>query len=213
MKNADEALAKLTEQAELVKTLQAQIAAKDGELAKFKDFDPDAMRASLGELTETLRGEREERGVQISDWATNVDKLTAQNEKQRKALEGSLIVAEMSAAIVRKKGNPEMLLPFAQLSARMEETSDGYRTYVVDAAGNKLVNSKTLAPMTFDDYVSETLIVKYPAMFLGTGASGSGAGRSVAPGSFGYRRSIDGSDSKAYLANVEDIAAGRVDVK
>lgn len=209
--DTETAIAKFTQQTELVKTLQAQIAAKDEELARFKDFDPAAMREQIASLTESLNSVRADKDSQISGWETNHATLTAENAKQRTALENSFITTEMSAAIARKKGDPAMLLPFATKYARLEETPEGYRTHVVDESGIKRMNVKG-EPVTFDEFVSETLIPRFGKAFAGTGSSGSGAGRSI-NSSGDSRRTVSMRDGKDFVNNLQGIIDGSVRVK
>lgn len=60
-------------------------------------------------------------------------------------------------------------------------------------------------------YISETLRSEYPEWFNGSGASGGGASRSAVGG--GGKTVIPVGDGKAFIANLDKIASGEVEVR
>jgi hypothetical protein len=139
------------------------------------------------------------------------DKFAGREQKVRAALEKRLVQAELTAAIARAKGNPELLLPHAERFVRVKETDNDFVAYVADEQGNPLVSDGQGTPMTFDQLVEQRLMARFPAAFEGTGSSGGGASR-PSGGTGGGARSIAANDADAFLANLEGIAKGTVTV-
>lgn len=133
---------------------------------------------------------------------TKIGKLT-------KALERRLIQAELTKAIAAKKGDADLLLPYAERFARTKETDDDFEAYLVDAAGNQRFSDGQATPMTFDAFVEQELMTKFPRAFDGTGSSGGGASKSNA-GSGGAKRFIASSEIPNHL---EAVLSGEVEVR
>ena len=132
--------------------------------------------------------------------------------KQRKALERRLVDAELTRAIAAKKGDPDLLLPYARQFVRVKETDDDFEGYIADERGNPLVADGKGTPMDFGMFVEQTLMVKFPRAFDGTGSSGGGAAKSNAGGVGTRSIPASGLDMAGFGALVGDIASGKTDV-
>lgn len=62
-----------------------------------------------------------------------------------------------------------------------------------------------------EKFIADEVRTQYPEFFEGTGSSGGGAPRSVASGA--GVRVIPAGDNKAFVANLKDIASGKVEVR
>jgi len=187
-------------------------------LKAFEGTDPEEYKRlkTAAEETERQRaaaeGDWQKLEVQLKDrHKAEMGKAGARATKLQKALEKRLVQAELTAAIVRRKGDPDLLLPHGERYVRVRETDDDFVAYVVDEQGNALVADGQGTPMTFDQLVETKLMVRFPAAFEGTGSSGGGASR-TGGGAAGSARTIAAGDDAAFLANVGDIAKGAVKV-
>lgn len=144
--------------------------------------------------------------------ADEMKRAESRMAKLTAALEKRLIQAELTAAIAAQKGNAELLLPHAERFVRVKETDEDFVAYVVDEHGNALVADGQGSPMTFAQLVEQRLMPKFPGAFEGTGSSGGGASRSSG-GAAGGSRTIAAGDNAAFLANLDKIASGAVEVR
>lgn len=135
-----------------------------------------------------------------------------QIQKMTRVLERSKVDSELIRAIAAKKGDPDLLLPYARQFGRMRETDDDFEGYVSDERGNPLVADGKGTPMNFESFVEQHLMVKFPRAFEGTGSSGGGAPKSHAGGGGGGPKSITVGDNDAFIGSLHDIAGGKVDV-
>lgn len=127
-----------------------------------------------------------------------------------RALDKRAIQAELTKAIAAAKGDPDLLLPYAERFVRTRETEDDYEAFVVDASGNPRIADGKGTPYSFQKFVEEDLMTKFPRAFEGTGSSGSGASKST--GGAGGQRVIAAGDNKAFIANLDAIASGKTAV-
>lgn len=132
--------------------------------------------------------------------------------KMRKVLERKVVESELVRAIAAKKGDPDLLLPYARQYARMRETDDDFEGFVSDERGNPLVSDGKGTPMDFSAFVEQHLMSKFPRAFEGTGSSGGGAPRSSAGGGGGNPKRISAGDNNAFISSLKDIANGKVTV-
>lgn len=202
--NRDEALAE-------AKRAKAALKAYDG-------VDPQKFK----ELSEAAQKAEEEAARKSGNWDAQKAQMTAAHQKElaaatagrdklSKALERRLVDAELTRAIAAKKGDPDLLLPYARQFVRVKETDDDYEGYIADERGNPLIADGKGTPMTFDSFVEQNLMSKFPRAFEGSGSSGGGAAKSSAGGG-GVMRSIPAGDNRAFLQNLEGIAKGTVTV-
>jgi hypothetical protein len=140
---------------------------------------------------------------QLGEYETKV-------KKYQSALEKRLIQAELTKAIAANKGDPDLLLPYAERFVRTRETDEDFEAYVIDASGNARVADGKGTPMSFEAFVQQDLMSKFPRAFDGTGSSGGGASKSNAGG--GGARNIAANDRAGFMANLEAIANGKANV-
>lgn len=202
--NRDEALKE-------AKAAKAKLAAYDG-------FDPEeykALKAAAAEAERkkaTAEGDFKALEKQLVDrhqaeLGAKDTKLT----KLQKALEKRLVDAELTRAIAAHKGEPDLLLPYARQFVRVREVDDDYEGYIADERGNPMIADGKGTPMDFSQFVAETLMKKFPRAFEGTGSSGGGAAKSSGGGAAGIKTIANG-DGMSFLAEVENIAAGKTTV-
>lgn len=186
-------------------------------LQNYDGVDPTEYKS----LKDAAAAAEEKRAAAEGDFNTLKKQLVENHQKElgardgkigklTKALERRLIQAELTKAIAAKKGDPELLLPYAERFARTKETDDDYEAFLVDQAGNPRYSDGQATPMTFDAFVEQELMTKFPRAFEGTGSSGGGAPKSNAGGG-GVKRIASG-DNAAFLANLDAIAKGDVEV-
>lgn len=132
--------------------------------------------------------------------------------KLNKALERRLVDAELIRAITAKKGEPDLLLPYARQFVRVREVDDDFEGYVSDERGNPMVADGKGTQMDFGSFVEQHLMAKFPRAFEGTGSSGGGAPRSAASGGGGGQKTVSASDHNAFISHLADIASGKVEV-
>jgi hypothetical protein len=132
---------------------------------------------------------------------TKIGKLT-------KALERRLVDAELIRAITAKKGEPDLLLPYARQFMRVKETDDDFEGYVADERGNPLVADGKGTPMDVNAFVEQTLMVKFPRAFEGTGSSGGGASKSIAGGGGGQKVIAVPANGRISMEDIEGLAKG-----
>jgi|TARA_Y100000310_G_scaffold255696_1_gene263237 hypothetical protein len=107
--------------------------------------------------------------------------LQAKLEARTGQLKEATITSELRKAIVDQGGNPTLLVPAMLPSVRAEESDDGrIHPVVVDSEGTARVTGADLAPMSFQDLVSEVKDrPEYAPAFSANGASGGGTNSTV----------------------------------
>ena len=144
--------------------------------------------------------------------------IKAEQMKTQKALAAleKRKVSKLTEALVKAEVLPEMLdllVLKGSASVRLRESDTDWEEYVADERGVQLVSDGIGTPMGIDSFVQQILKAQYPGAFKGTGSSGGGAPRSNAGGGgSGSTQVIAAGDSKAFMANLKDIAAGKVTV-
>ena len=193
--------------------------AKDA-LKNYEGIDPDEFKRLKTAAEEADRKKALAEGdfntlkAQMADrHAKELEARDGKVTKLTKALERRLVEAKLAEALAKHEADPK-LLPLLQLEGRnhirVRETDDDFEEFVADEKGNQLVADGKGTPMTVDDYVSTTLKTMYPGAFKGTGSSGGGASKSNAGG--GGDSVIARGDNRAFINNLEAIAAGKVQV-
>jgi hypothetical protein len=186
-------------------------------LAAYEGVDPEEFKKLKAAADEAERKKATAEGNFASLEKQLIEKHGVELEKERgraaklqKALEQRLVQAELTSAIAKHRGDADLLLPIAKDSVRVRETETGFEAYVADKDGNARIADGKGTPMTFDDLVTQELLVKYPRAFDGTGSSGGGASKST--GSAGSSRVIPAGDNDAFIANLDGIAKGTTKV-
>lgn len=179
------------------------------DLKKFKELKDAAETAERARLT--ADGDFKSLEKQMAERHTS--ELAGRDQqigKMTKVLERRLVEAELIRAIAGKKGDPDLLLPYAKQYGRMRETDDDFEGYVSDERGNPLVADGKGTPMDFGTFVEQHLMVKFPRAFEGVGSSGGGAPKTRAGGGGGGGpKSIPSNDNDAFISSLADIASGK----
>jgi hypothetical protein len=174
-KNRDEALTEAKRAKKALDAWDGKDPAKYDELLAAAQKAEADRAAATGDF-ETLKKQLvEKHTAELTGKDGKIGKLT-------KALERRLVDAELTRAIAAKKGEPDLLLPYARQFVRVKETDDDFEGYVADERGNPLVADGQGTPMSFSAFVEQTLMVKFPRAFDGTGSSGGGAAKANAGG-------------------------------
>ena len=209
-----------------VSGLKSALAKTKDELRKAKgrvpaDFDPEKYEELLalqeefqkGKLPEKQREEFDSLKQQLQEQhKKQTGQLEAKIERLQGALRKELVTARAASAIAAQKGSVRLLLPHVERYSNVLESDDGdFTPVVVDDKGHTRVN-KDGEPMTYDELVAEMRAsADFQGAFEGTGSSGGGASRSTAGG--GSKTVVAAGDNSAFLANLEGIAKGEVEVR
>ena len=203
--NRDELLGEL-------KTLKAASKAYDG-------IDPKEYKTLKVAAAEAASKKAEADG----DWEALKQQLIEQHGKDTDALkvelgaahgsiEKLLVDARAVAAIVEAKGSPKVLLSHVKQFVKVVRDGEEYAVQVVDGNGTQRFKDGAGTPMTIEHLVQELRDdPEFAVNFEGSGSTGGGAAKST--GRAGGAKTIAAGDSKAFMANLEDIAKGTVEVR
>lgn len=160
----------------------------EGSISKFKDLDPDSVRASLAKLAELEGIDPTKEADKIAQ--TKVDaaikQLTGRHETAlgerdsrigflQGAVSNMMVDAAATAALAEAKGSVDLLLPHVKSAARVNEVDGRFVVEVQDRDGNVLLDNKG-SPITIKDYVAELRKSDtFARAFDGEGQSGSGS--------------------------------------
>lgn len=183
--------------------------------AKFGDIDPDRYR----ELSEKAQKERDKKLIDAgkvdelvaervdamkADFDKQVQALSGEKEKLTSQLEG-LVIDNAIRDAAAKSGVRSTAVDDVLLRGRMLFRLQDGKAVPMD--GDKPIYGKTGDPMDISEWVG-TLAEKAPHLFE---PSQGGGAKGTAPGQPGGGR-IARDDSAGYLANLDDIASGKVKV-
>lgn len=199
------------------KKVQERLTAFDGiDPDKYKklealELDIEQKRAKAeGDFT-TLQKQMQERTDKV------VGERDAKIAKLTKALDRRLVQAELRKAIGDKRGmqdSMDLLVEHGARFVKVRETETDFEPYVADEHGNALIADAKGTPMDIPTFVEQTLMVRFPRFFEGSGGSGSGATKpNGGAGGGGSPRVIAAGDNKAFIDNLAEIAGGKVDVR
>lgn len=171
-------------------------------LAEYDGMDPEGkMKTAQAEFEKTLTAkfEKSHKGLVAkheTELKTSADKL----DVVTKQLQAQLIASAALKALAAHKGTPELMLPIVERAVTMKQQEDGTFVAVVhDSEGIERIspNPQSQARMTVEELVAELHAdKKYAGGFEGTGASGTGAGRSSSTGSGVNAHRISAEDAK-----------------
>jgi len=190
----------------------------EGQIAKFKDLDPDKARRALEEVEQ----------LKAIDPAKEADKLAntkfeaakaqlieahsaeLQGREQRiglltKTVEELLIDAAATAALAEAKGSVELLLPHVRKHTKVKEVDGRFTVEVIDGAGNARIAGSKGEPMDIKGLVAEMRQSDtFARAFDGEGHSGSGkvedAGAGGRPKNFNPADLVDPAKRTAAIA-------------
>jgi hypothetical protein len=196
-------------------TLLGEVKAAKKALAAFEGVDP----AEFNRLKTAAEEAEREQAAAEGDWTKLEEKMKeahaaelAGKDKRIGKLMGAinkhLVDAELTKALVAAKGDAALLLPHARKFVQTRETDDGFEVFVADEKGTPLVSDGQGTPMTMTQLIEGKIAEQFPRAFEGTGSSGGGASKSI-PSGGGHTRTIAADDKESFMANIEDIAAGK----
>jgi len=193
-------------------------------LEQFGDVDLDEYAKMREQIAEIQKQKAKDAG----DWETRESQLRKEmaevSAKERKALETELEglrgaldeevrIARATSALAEHKGSTKVLLPHVLRYTKTVKGEDGrYTAIVVDEQGNPRIGDSQGSNMSIAQYV-ETLKADpdFARNFEGTGSTGGGASKSTG-GASGPVRKIAANDGDAFIANLEKVAKGEVEV-
>lgn len=193
------------------------------EQATGDDFDPEEFRRLKTEAAERARKDDEAKG----NWAKleqqlkdlHAKELAAARAEAQEALAGlstHLRDGNLTSALVKagaKKGMLDLLVGHGAKFVDVRKVDGRFVPVVVDATGTPKLADGAGTPMGIDGLVEQVLKAQYPDAFEGSGSSGGGASRSAAGGSDTGTKVIAANDPAGFLAHVEEIAKGKVEVQ
>jgi len=179
------------------------------------DFDPEQY-AALKAQQEALAVEKAKAAGDfeaikrqlVERHAADLEKANQRAERLRGTLEARMVDAELTTAIARAKGVPELLLPHVRRAVKIDWEADEPHAYVANKKGEPRVGDERGTPMSFDQLVEEyRQDPVFARAFEGTGSSGSGASGSNGGG--GAVRQIKRNDPRAIGLYAEELSAGK----
>lgn len=163
------------------------------------------------------KGEWEKLREQMTKKHTDaMDAEQTARETVMKKLRKVLVDNEATKVITSEefKGNPTLLLPHLRDRVRVDESGDDFAVTVLQADGQTpLIADASGTPATIKDLIGE--MREDPAFgqaFAATGASGTGSQNSGSNAARAGSKLAGGNDD-AFIANLEDIASGKVVVE
>jgi len=195
-----------------------QVAELRGKLKGFEGIDPETYKTLVTAHEESQRKQAEEAGdfaarekQLVEKHTKELDALKAELAEERGATERYLIDASATSALAEAKGSPKVLLPHIKAHTRIFRENGERVVQVVDERGNQRITDGKGTPMTIGDLIDELKAdPDFARNFEGSGSSGGGASRST--GGAGGRHVVAADDNDAFIANLEAIAKGEVEV-
>lgn len=201
------------ELAKEAKSAKAKLAAYEGiDPERHKQLEADAAEAERKKAA--AEGDFKQLEAQlVKKYEGEKEVLSGEVKRMRTSMEKNLIDAAAATELARHSDSPRMLLPHIRSQMKVVEADGEFYARVVDENGNvRIGNGQGSSPMTLPELIEEMKQDKeFAPAFRGTGASGGGATKSNA-GS-GGSRVVTAGDNSAFLANLEDIAKGKVNVR
>ena len=191
----------------------AELAEARKRLKALDGIDPQAVKTMQAKLTE-LEHERKAKSAGLTS-----EELNRLRQEVRDDLEGEYSTFKQSAEQLGKEIR-ELRLDsvvknvMGKQGVRGERVNALFRLtadqFDLTDDGQPMVRDRKGTPV--DKYVAEVLSKEYPEFFTGTGSSGGGASKSAQSAS-GGSHVIPAGDNSAFLANLEGIAKGTVEVR
>jgi hypothetical protein len=200
--------------------LRRETAAAKAKLAAYEGIDPEEHKKlkSAAEDAERkrLQGEGDFKQLEtqlVTKYEGALEKERTVSRGYRAAVEKNLIDAAVATELSKHSDNTRILMPHVRSRMKVVEQDGEFFARVVDEAGNvRIGKGQGSSPMTLSEFVDEMKLDKdFAVAFRGSGSSGGGA---VKPSGWaGGVRTIAADDNKAFLDNLADIAAGKVEVR
>lgn len=203
------------ELAKEAKTAKAKLAAYDG-------LDPEEHKRLKAAAEEAERKKAEAQG----DYKALEKQLTekyegllaaVRTEKAEilSAMESHLIDAAAVAELAKHTNSPRLLLPHVKGVMKVVKEDGQYQARIIDplTGAVRIGGGQGASPMTLPELIeSMKRDNDFADAFKGTGSSGGGAAKSSAGGG-GGAQVIAAGDNAGFIANLKDIAAGKVEVR
>lgn len=193
------------------------------QLKRLEGIDPDEYTELKKQFAEQEQRKLEQKG----EWEKlreqmqkkheeDVAKLNAQRENVMQKLRKVLVDNEATKVITSEdfKGNPTLLLPHIRDRVRVDESGDDFNVIVLQADGQTpLIADASGSPASIKDLISEMREdPSFGQAFAASGATGTGSqNRGGQPSPLSPGRLAKGDDD-GFIANLEEIAAGKVQV-
>jgi hypothetical protein len=173
------------------------VATANAKLLRFGELEPGAAHAALLKVQEMQDWTPDQKSKEAAE--AQISQLNSKHGKEmakvadeaadlRNQLKGQLVTNDATAAIVAAGGNVELLLPHVEKQMKMADVDGKYVAQVIDDDGIPRVSMKTGSTdsMGIGELVeSMKSLENFAPAFAGSGASGSGAFGSRAPGGSG----------------------------
>ena len=133
----------------------------------------------------------------------------------QRAMESHLIDAAAANELARHSDTPRLLMPHVRAMMKVVKEEGQFVSRIVDPATGtvRIGKGQGTTPMTLSELIDEMRSnPEYAPAFRGTGSSGGGASKSVASGGGGGSKTIAAGDQQAFMANLADIASGKITV-
>jgi hypothetical protein len=181
--------------------LDAYHAAQE-KLAALGDLDIEQARAALAERD----GYAAKEAALTADYTAGVAERDTKIGQLTSTLAQKTVSSALALALAGKTETPSVVMPYAEKFVKARETEGGeWELAYFDEAGVERKN------YSMDKFVAH-LSTQFPSAFLGTGSSGGGSQRSTNYGG-GSRRTIQSGDNRSFIANLDAIADGEIEVR
>ncbi len=149
----------------------------------------------------------------VEKYEGEIGKEREVGKKYLTAMERYMIDAAAATELAKHSDSPKLLLPHIKSRMKVIEQDGEFHARIVDDSGNvRIGKGQGSAPMTLSELVEEMKQDKeFAPAFRGTGSSGGGASRSS--GSAGGSKVVPAGDNAAFIANLAEIATGKVAVQ
>lgn len=166
--------------------------------AKLKELEQEGKAQKAGVTSDELKRMREEVLADLkAEYAPLQEQLEAATRENRALKLDNVVKQAMGKAGVRA----------ARVDALFRLTADQFD---LTDDGQPMLKARPGTPL--EKYLKDDLVKEYPEFYEGSGSSGGGAAKSSAGGG-GGRRTIAAGDDAAFLANLEGVATGKVEVR
>lgn len=166
--------------------------------ARMKELEQEGKAQKAGVTSDELKRMREEVAADLkAEYAPLQEQLEAALRENRGLKLDNVVKQAMGKAGVRA----------ARVDALFRLTADQFD---LTDDGQPMLKARPGTPL--EKFLRDDLVKEYPEFYEGSGSSGGGAARSSAGGG-GGRRTIAAGDDAAFLANLEGVAKGQVEVR
>ena len=151
----------------------------------------------------------------VSKYESSLKAADQEKSDMQRAMESHLIDAAAASELARHSDTPRLLMPHVRAMMKVVKEDGQFVSRIVDPSTGtvRIGKGQGTTPMTLTELVEEMRSnPEYAPAFRGTGSSGGGAPKSAASGGGGGPKTIAAGDQAAFMANLLDIASGKVTV-